>query len=70
MLLNHFLYMAKKIKADELPEIPKEFPQQQKSRQIPLYLQGAINAFVPDQRNRANICWSVIFLQLAQFWLR
>ena len=35
--------------ADELPEIPKESQQQQSSRQIPLYLQAAINSFVPYQ---------------------
>ena len=59
MLLDTFLFVAEqeKITADDLPKPQKESGQQ--SRQIPLYLQGAINAFVPDTA-RSNHCWSVL----------
>ena len=47
MLLDAFLTTVKPISADELPEIPKESQQQQKSRQIPPYLQAAIDSVGP-----------------------
>ena len=57
LLLDHFLSTVKKITAADLPKPQKE--SQQQSRQIPLYLQGAINAFVPE-KDRSNYCWSVL----------
>ena len=59
-LLETCLYLAEKMRitAAELPEIPKEFPQQE-LRRIPLYLQAAINAAVLETA-RSNHCWSVL----------
>lgn len=57
LLLDSFLFTVKKITADDLPEPQKEL--QRQSRQIPLYLQGAINAFVPE-KDRSNYCWSIL----------
>ena len=56
MLLDHFLAQSRKL---PLMIYPNREELQQQSRKIPLYLQAAINAFVPE-KDRSNYCWSML----------